>query len=333
MELSDEKFEETILKSEKPSMVQFWADWCGPCRMLTPLIRELSSELQNINVKRIDVDSHSKYAAKYGIRNIPTVLFFENGALVNKQVGVVPKSVLLEKVEPLIEKYEQKLVLSTEFIGLALIEDRIKLVSYSKDGKYKFLDQKYNSHQIFYSLEFESRALKESIEELEYLVNNENTKENDLQDFFERHQNFIIEDKYKAAHSKIILENDENKKYIPDFVLEPIGTENLCDILDLKMPSSRVFIMKKNRPRYSAAVLEAAAQLREYSNVLETRSNREKITNKYGLSIYKPRMIVVIGRKGNFDPLVIRRLQTDLPNLELRTYDSILERMKHQLDK
>jgi thioredoxin 1 len=100
LEITDGNFEEVVLKSDKPVLVDFWAAWCGPCRMLAPIVEDLSGEFEGkAVVGKMDVDANQKYAAQYGIRNIPTVLIFKDGELVDKQVGVAPKSVYEQKLE------------------------------------------------------------------------------------------------------------------------------------------------------------------------------------------------------------------------------------------
>ena len=100
LEITDSSFEETVLKSEKPVMVDFWAAWCGPCRMVGPIIDEISSEYENkAIVGKVDIDSNQEFAAKYGVRNIPTVLLFKNGEVVDKQVGVAQKNVYTDKID------------------------------------------------------------------------------------------------------------------------------------------------------------------------------------------------------------------------------------------
>lgn len=94
LEITDATFEEIVLKNNKPVLVDFWAAWCGPCRMVGPIIEEISKEYQGKAViGKVDVDAHQEFAAKYGVRNIPTVLVFKNGQVVNRQVGVASKNV------------------------------------------------------------------------------------------------------------------------------------------------------------------------------------------------------------------------------------------------
>ena len=103
LEITDASFEETVLKSDKPVMVDFWAAWCGPCRMVGPIIEDLSNEYQGkAIVGKVDVDAHQEFAAKYGVRNIPTVLVFKDGEVVGRQVGVSPKNVYAEALDALL---------------------------------------------------------------------------------------------------------------------------------------------------------------------------------------------------------------------------------------
>lgn len=100
LELNESNFEELVLKSDKPVLVDFWAEWCGPCRMVGPVVDELSKEYDGKAViGKVNVDLNSSISMNYGIRNIPTLLFFKNGQVVDKQVGVAPKSVLASKLD------------------------------------------------------------------------------------------------------------------------------------------------------------------------------------------------------------------------------------------
>lgn len=100
LEITDVTFDEVVLQSDKPVMVDFWAAWCGPCRMVGPIIDELSNEYDGkAVVGKVDVDANQEFAAKYGVRNIPTVLVFKNGELVGRQVGVAPKQTYAEALD------------------------------------------------------------------------------------------------------------------------------------------------------------------------------------------------------------------------------------------
>ncbi len=102
LDVTDASFDNEIINSGKPAMVDFWAVWCGPCRMVGPVVEEIAGEYNGkAVVAKVDVDNNQEVAAKYGIRNIPTILYFKNGEVVDKVVGVAPKEQLIEKLEAL----------------------------------------------------------------------------------------------------------------------------------------------------------------------------------------------------------------------------------------
>jgi len=103
LQLTDATFESLVLKSDKPVIVDFWAVWCGPCRIVGPIVEEIGEEFADkAVVGKLDVDHNPEVARQFGIRNIPTILFFKNGEVVDKQVGAVPKQVLVSKLESLL---------------------------------------------------------------------------------------------------------------------------------------------------------------------------------------------------------------------------------------
>ena len=99
MELTEETFEQEVLKATIPVLVDFWAVWCGPCKMIAPLVEELATEFTGkLKIGKVDVDNHQKIAMQYGIRSIPTLLIFKGGKVVEQIVGAAPKKTLVEKL-------------------------------------------------------------------------------------------------------------------------------------------------------------------------------------------------------------------------------------------
>jgi thioredoxin 1 len=100
---TEENYEELVLKSDKPAMVDFGAEWCGPCKVLIPIIEEMAAEYEGrAIIGKVDVDNAPGISAKYGIRNVPTVIFIKNGEVVDKQVGAVPKTTLTGKLDAIL---------------------------------------------------------------------------------------------------------------------------------------------------------------------------------------------------------------------------------------
>ena len=103
VEITDANFDEVVMNSDKPVVVDFWAAWCGPCRMVGPIIDELHSEYDGkAIVGKVDVDQNPSVSAKFGVRNIPTILFIKNGEVVDKSVGAVPKAQLASKLDAIL---------------------------------------------------------------------------------------------------------------------------------------------------------------------------------------------------------------------------------------
>jgi len=98
-EVNDDNFEKEVLKSDKPVIVDFWAEWCGPCRVLGPRFEELSEEMKDVKFCKLDVDKNQKTSMKYGVRSIPTLLMFKDGEVAGTIVGAYPKDMIKQKIK------------------------------------------------------------------------------------------------------------------------------------------------------------------------------------------------------------------------------------------
>ncbi|MBX2835097.1 MAG: DUF4263 domain-containing protein [Micavibrio sp.] len=226
-----------------------------------------------------------------------------------------------------------------DFLGLTEINGKIRLISLKSDGTYKLADEdnllrpsSFCSSSLLLPVYFENKKILNTIEEFEYLINKTDTKEADLQDFFVCHPDFILFDDYKKAHSQIILSSEEfgMDKLIPDFILEPHKPNILSDILEIKLPKAKLVSLRKNRERFSSFVSDACAQLREYSSYFDNPKHRENIKSSFGLHLYQPRLILIIGRRPEIDPITLQKMYSDLNSVTLLTYDDVLDRAKRR---
>jgi thioredoxin 1 len=102
--VSDAEFEEKVLKSSNPVVVDFWAPWCGPCRMVAPILKELAKEYgDKVVIAKVNTDENPQYAIQYGVQGIPTMLFVKDGAVVDRIVGAAPKPAIQQRVNALLE--------------------------------------------------------------------------------------------------------------------------------------------------------------------------------------------------------------------------------------
>ena len=99
VEITDDNFETEVIKSDKPVLIDFWAVWCGPCKIIAPVVEELASEYEGkIKVGKLDVDENQQSSIKYGVRSIPTLLIFKDGKVKDTIIGAVPKSQIVQKL-------------------------------------------------------------------------------------------------------------------------------------------------------------------------------------------------------------------------------------------
>lgn len=168
----------------------------------------------------------------------------------------------------------------------------------------------------------------------EDMLNAQTCSENDFQQFFSKHPYFLEGLDYKQIHPQLALYNENGSKLVPDFMLEPMSSD-FCDLLELKLPYEHLVrrLRNQNRVRFRSLINEAVSQLNEYRRYFESKQNREEFHKQYGLSAYRPKMILVIGRRNHFRSDVERLdLRELLPkDLEIWTYDDLLNRaLKYQ---
>ena len=101
--ITDDSFEQEVLQSETPVIVDFWATWCGPCKMIAPILEEVATEyLEKVKIVKLDVDSNNQTAGKYNIMSIPSLLFFKNGEVVDQVIGAIPKAQLTSRLDKIL---------------------------------------------------------------------------------------------------------------------------------------------------------------------------------------------------------------------------------------
>jgi hypothetical protein len=219
---------------------------------------------------------------------------------------------------------------------LSLRNDRIRVELGVEDDVYRVqTDEASRGSKVIIARPHVFAASKRTqlhaeVREFEELVNSRYASESDIHRFFEEHPNFLLGQEYRQLHSKILLERDEAGPLIPDFMLQPFD-DDLCDLLELKLPHEPIVVGRANRKRFSSAVQEAVAQLRTYRDYFDDRSRREEIQRRYGIRAYRPRMAVVIGRLTAMDPIEYRRIADGQKEVRIMTYDDLLKRARRFL--
>jgi hypothetical protein len=167
--------------------------------------------------------------------------------------------------------------------------------------------------------------------ELEDLINNPRVRENDLQKFFEHHLGFFRMWDFREVFPQICLTREEDGPLIPDFLLVDRELQRSM-IVDLKLPTARAVIAKKNRERFASTIEDARAQLLEYRDWFEEAANRKKLQERYGLEILRPRLGMVIGSSATFpNTFPIQRVRSRYPDVEIATYDDVAKSAERRL--
>lgn len=167
--------------------------------------------------------------------------------------------------------------------------------------------------------------------ELEDLINSSRTKESDLQRFFEKYSHFLRLWDFRQVHPQVYLTREDDGPLIPDFVLvDP--TVNRATIVDLKLPTSKPIVARRNRERFSSMIEEARAQLLEYSEWFDDRRNRQSVKDRFGLEIYRPRLAMIIGRTiGEQSEFQQQKVRSRISDVDVVTYDEVIERARRRL--
>jgi hypothetical protein len=212
---------------------------------------------------------------------------------------------------------------------------RYKIGPFGASGIYQFSNEPLKDGSLWIArgniLQPIKRFTNEAFDELEFLINKD-SKEVEFQKFFEKNPEFLLAlggGKYINIHPQIVLHEDDGGRLIPDFLLEKIN-DHFCDICDLKLATQLLARHKHHRPGFRAAIYEAISQLEFYRNWFEDKQRRDEFYLRTGLKAYRPRVVLIIGRKLDYYT-DIQRIQTEsiLPgHVELITYDDVLERAR-----
>jgi hypothetical protein len=173
------------------------------------------------------------------------------------------------------------------------------------------------------------RALSERMKEFRGLISKRELKEPELQSFFEKNPVFLsFGTKYRKLFPRIHLEKPDGEDLIPDFLLERV-TDAFCDILDIKLPAEKVLAGSEERKRFTSEVSKAIAQVHEYREYFDEANNRRDVKKKYGLSVYKPDISVLIGSSQNVDVEDLITVGDRYRYVKVVTYDEILKQIEH----
>ena len=169
---------------------------------------------------------------------------------------------------------------------------------------------------------------EEALEHLNNLINR-NAPEKYFQDFFTKYPEFLLVlGDFRRVHSQLVLSEDGGSSYIPDFFVERIDSD-LCDLIELKRADQKMYRRQQNRDRFMAIIYEAIAQVASYRNWFDDKENREEFFRIYGLKLYRPNVVIIIGRDEPLDEVNRVQIHSEMPGwLEIKTYDQVLMKVK-----
>jgi anti-anti-sigma factor len=216
---------------------------------------------------------------------------------------------------------------------MTLTQGRIQILPSQKEGIYRLSFGDSSTGEMIiaapYIIAAATRSyMRDEIEEFEEIINSPVSSEHDIQKFLEGHPKFLLGQEYQELYPQLVLEREgEEGPLIPDFLVKPFNRE-LCDIVDLKLPKASLIVGGRNRKRFSSGIAEAAAQLRTYRDYFDDPQRRQAVKSRYGITAFRPRLAVVVGRKAELDEVMYKQIQDGLSNIEILTYDDLIERAK-----
>ncbi|WP_342355921.1 thioredoxin [Nocardia otitidiscaviarum] len=332
IDVDDSSFRRTIssLEGNRVKLVNFRADWCGPCKMVAPVLENIASEYgESVDVIQIDVDNSPAIAGEYNIRAIPTMIAFRNGQARNKLVGAKGKAALLRELQPLISEVDEVRAVEQDSIALTFHRGKIRVVKIRPDGTYSYIDETDQRLGLVYVNTVAAEHERKVTAQFEELLNDAYLSRKELVRFLEANPQLILERGYSAAHSQILLRH-ETGNLAPNFLLQPIAGE-LCDLLEVEPPQHEIATIVNGVTMLSEVVIEAVARIRAYRDYFEEERNRLRIQDDHGLTVFRPKMFVIIGRSRLLDPLARRRLESTLGDISLRTWDEVLAITRRRL--